>query len=184
MEIAENIFTILGAMGFTSVGTAFMLKTFIQTGIKESISNIYKKELEVHKFYLKNSEMVFKYKLEASKKLYKIRQSIIPKITNSDMDWDDAKEEIASSFEVYEKALDEFLCEYQATLSADVLKRICDAVSACSKGQFGYYWKPYDSSPTCTQSAKDNASELLEAIDEAAELLRKEVHSLISVPSA
>jgi len=63
METSEIIMFILGASGFTAVGTAFILKVFLEVGIKESIGSVYKKQLEDHKFLLKNSEIVFKYKL-------------------------------------------------------------------------------------------------------------------------
>jgi hypothetical protein len=181
MEAYEIIMSILGAASFSAVGTAFVLKVFLEAGIKESISSVYKKQLEDHKFLLKNSEIVFKYKLDSSKSLYTILHSILPKKSYPDMDWDEACEEIASSFSKHEKALDKFLCDYQSTLSSQVLTRVKKAISACSDGQFEFYWDSSISDAVCTGTARENANELYKALSEAVELIRKEVHEMISV---
>ncbi len=175
---------VLGTAGFTSVGTAFVLKTFLETGIKESIGSVYKKQLEDHKFLLKNSEKVFQFKLDASKNLYKIFHEILPKRSHPDMDWDEVSEEIAASFSEHEDALDKFLCEYQSTLSPEILRRIRDAINACSDGRFEFYWDSSAQDAVCTSTAKEKASELYDALNEAVEMLRKEVHDMISVPNA
>ena len=79
MSTNEIIMAVLSTAGFTSVGTALVLKTFLETGIKESIGSVYKKQLEDHKFLLKNSEKVFQFKLDASRSLYKIFHEILPR---------------------------------------------------------------------------------------------------------
>lgn len=183
MDTPEIIMTILGAGGFTALSTAFVLKTFIEAGIKESIGNVYKMQLENHKFLLKNSEKVFQYKLDASKNLYKILHDIIPKRSHLDMDWDEASEVIASSFSAHEDALDKFLCEYQSTLSPKILQRVRNAISACSDGQFEFYWDSSRRDAIYTNTAKEKAGELYDALNEAVEILRKEVHEMISVPN-
>ena len=183
MDTSQIIMSILGAAGFTSVGTALVLKIFLETGIKESIASVYKKQLEDHKFLLKNSEIVFKYKLDASKKLYEVLHSILPKRSHPDMDWDEACEEIASSFSRHENALDDFLCEYQATLSKEILTRVKNAISACSDGQFEFYWDATINHALPTNNAKDNANELYNALNEAVELLRIEVNDMVTKQS-
>ncbi len=76
METTDLVMTILGVGGFTGVSTWLVLKIFIETGIKESIGSVYKKQLEDHKFILKNSEKIFQFKLDASKSLYTILHEI------------------------------------------------------------------------------------------------------------
>lgn len=184
MSAAEIIMVVLSSAGFTAVGTAFVLKTFLETGIKESIGSVYKKQLEDHKFLLKNSEKVFQFKLDASKSLYRIFHEILPKRTHPDMDWDEASEEIASSFSQHEDQLDKFLCEYQSTLSPEILERVRSAITACSDGRFEFYWDSTAQDAKCTDTAREKASELYKALNEAVEMLRKEVHNMISAPNA
>jgi len=183
VEAFETILTILGMVGFASVSMGFVLKTYLTTGIKESIGSIYKKKLEEHKFLLKNSEKIFEYKLNASKALYKILHDILPKRNNPEMEWSEACEEIASSFSAHEKALDEFLCNYQSTLSDEILERVKRAVSACSDGGFEFYWSSSMDEPACSETGKDKADELYNALSEAVDLLRKEVNEMISLPN-
>ena len=179
MNTTEVIMAILSTAGFTAVGTAFVLKTFLETGIKESIGSVYKKQLEDHKFLLKNSEKVFQFKLDASKCLYKIFHEMIPRKSHPDMDWGEVSEAIASSFREHEGALDSFLCEYQATLSQEILDRIQSAITACSDGKFEFYMDSSAHDVVCTNTAREKASELYNALEEAIELLRKEVHEMI-----
>ena len=183
MNNTEIILAILSTGGFTAISTTFVLKTFLETGIKESIGSVYKTQLENHKFLLKNSEKVFQYKLDASKNLYEILHIIIPKKSYPDMDWDDASEIIANSFSKHEDALDKFLCEYQSTLSPEILKRIRQAISACSEGNFEFYWNSSSADAMPNETAKKKAGELYDALNEAVEMLRIEVHEMISVPS-
>ncbi|QEM69517.1 hypothetical protein FO488_16030 [Geobacter sp. FeAm09] len=182
MSTYEITMSVLGVGGFTGLSMAFVLNTLLKNGIKESISSVYKKQLEDHKFLLKNSEKVFQYKLDASKYLYKILRDIIPKRSYPDMDWDEACEAIALGFSAHEKALNDFLCEYQSTLSDEILKRIRSAISACSDGQFEFYWDSEQQEPIANKTAKEKATELYDALDGAVEMLRKEVHEMISMP--
>jgi hypothetical protein len=175
--------TALSAAGITSIGTAFVLKTFLETGIKESIGSVYKKQLEDHKFLLKNSEKVFQFKLDASKSLYKIFHEMLPKRSHPDMDWYEASEDIASSFRKHEDKLDNFLCEYQSTLSPEILTRVRSAINACSDGRFEFYWDSAAQNAVCTDTAREKAEELYNALNEAVEMLRKEVHDMISIPN-
>jgi hypothetical protein len=183
MSTNEIIMAVLSTAGFTSVGTALVLKTFLETGIKESIGSVYKKQLEDHKFLLKNSEKVFQFKLDASRSLYKIFHEILPKKSHPDMDWGDVSEDIASSFSQYEDKLDNFLCEYQSTLSQEILIRIQRAITACSDGRFEFYFDSSAHDVVCTNTAREKAAELYDALDEAVEMLRKEVHDMISLPN-
>jgi len=183
MSTAEIIISVLSTAGCTSVGTAWVLKTFLETGIKESIGSVYKKQLEDHKFLLKNSEKVFQFKLDASKSLYKIFHEMLPKKSYPEMDWDDVSQDIASSFRQHEDKLDNFLCEYQSTLSPEILIRIQSAINACSDGKFEFYFNSSASDVVCTDTAKDKAVELYDALEEAVEMLRKEVHDMISLPN-
>lgn len=99
------------------------------------------------------------------------------------MDWDLACEEIANNFSLHEKQFNRFLCKYQATLSDEILKRVRQAIRACSDGRFCFYWHSGMEEPIGNDDAIKNADELFEAINEANEMLRKEVHEMISVPS-
>lgn len=174
MEFLE----IVTAAGFSAVGVGAFVKIGLETGIKEAVSNVYRKELEEHKFLLKNSEAVFNFKLEASKALYKIYLGILPKRDDPSMDWEEACTQISSSFSSHETALNEFLSEYQATLTDETLKRVKKAVSACSDGRCNFYWDD----PQYEANSYEKANELFKSVEEAVEILRKEVHEMISTP--
>lgn len=178
MNTSEIILTILGTGGFTTIA----VKTFLETTIKESIGTAYKKQLEEHKFLLKNSEKVFQYKLDASKSLYKVLHEITPKKSNPDMDFYEACEEIASSFLSHENALDDFLCEYQATLSPEILQRVHAAVAACSDGRFEFYFDSSVDDIVCSSYGIAKAELLYKVISEAVEILRAEVYEMITIP--
>jgi len=180
MTSSEIVLAVLSSAGFGAVGMSFILKVFLENGIKQSVGAVYKRQLENHKFLLKNSEKVFQFKLDASKALYRVFHNIMPKKTHPDMEWDEASEEIALSFGKHEDALDEFLCEYQSTLSPGILERIRKAINACSDGRFEYYWDSVAEDVSCNETAKEKATELYEALKEAVELLREEVHEMIS----
>ncbi len=183
MSTTEIIMAVLSTAGFTAAGTVWVLKTFLETALKESIGSVYKKQLEDHKFLLKNSEKVFQFKLDASKSLYRIFHEMLPKRSHPDMDWDEACEEIAASFSRHEDKLDDFLCEYQSTLSPEILERVRNSISACSDGRFEFYWDSPAQDALCTNTAKEKASKIYGALNEAVEMLRKEVHDMISVPN-
>ncbi|WP_102418342.1 hypothetical protein [Vibrio cyclitrophicus] len=174
MELWE-VFT---AAGVSAAGVGAFVKVGLETGIKEAVSNVYRKELEEHKFLLKNSEAVFNFKLDASKALYKIYLAILPTRNDPEMGWEEACIQISSSFSTHETALNEFLSEYQATLTDETLKRIKKAVSACSDGRCNFYW---DDSQFDANSY-EKANELFKSVEEAVEILRKEVHEMISTP--
>ncbi len=178
MNASEIILTILGTGSFTTIA----VKTFLETTIRESVGNTYKKQLEDHKFLLKNSEKVFQYKLDASKSLYRILHKISPKQSTPEMDFHEACEEIASSFSNHENMLDDFLCEYQATLSPEILNKIRAAITACSNGKFGFDWDSSSEDVVCTRTAIENAELLYTAVYEAVEMLREEVHDMITFP--
>jgi hypothetical protein len=182
METSEVIMTVLGAAGFTGVSTGFVLKVFLEAGIKESIGGVYKKQLEDRKSLLKNSEKIFQYKLDASKRLYKILHELLPKRTNPDMDSYEAYGAIAGSFSSHEDALDDFLCDYQATLSPAILERVRKAVNACSDGKIDFNFDSSTQGTICSDAAIEKAEELNKSLLEAVEMLRKEVHQMIYVP--
>jgi hypothetical protein len=164
-------------------GLVFLcIKTFLTTGIKESVAAVYKQQLEVHKFRLSNSEKVFQFKLDASQRLCRLYHNILPEQTHPDQEFDEVIPHIADCFDQHEAELVDFLCEYQATLSNDVLHKIRTAISACSDGKFGFYWTDDKTGgPTCTPEAGEMATVLVKTIREATESLRKEVHEMITV---
>lgn len=182
MTAIESVMSVLSTAVFTAFGTTLVLRAFLETSIKEYIGSVYKKQLEDHKFLLKNSEKVFQFKLDASKSLYRIFHEMLPRRSHPDMGWDEACEEIAASFRKHEDALDEFLCEYQSTLSAEILKRVRNAINSCSDGRFEFYWDSSAQDAVCSDTAREKASELYKALFEAVEMLRKEVHGMISLP--
>ena len=181
MEILTIVGSALGAAGISALIIGVFLKNALNTTINEVVGNIYKKKLEDHKFLLKNSELVFKFKLDASKSLFKILHDILPRRSNPDMDWEDACEEIASSFSQHEEALYIFLCEYQATLSTDILIRVKSAITACSEGRFEFDWDSSGQSTVPSKSGKEKADELYKVLNEAVEILRAEVFEMIAL---
>lgn len=175
MTIIETLLTTSAA----GISIGFILKIFLETGIKEALSQVYKKDLENYKFYLKNSEKVFEFKLNASKEMYKLSRDIKPEKSHPDMDWHEACEQIAYDFSAYEKKLNNFMCEYHATLSEDIYERIHKAISACAIGNSGVTIASTDQPPICNETATQKASELFDALQEAVDMLRKEVQDMI-----
>lgn len=146
--------------------------------IQNSIDNFYKKQLESHKSALKNSEKIFNYKLKASVELYKIIHQMMPEKNHPDMDWSEACELIAQSFHLHEKALDNFLCKYQAALSENVFIRIKKAVYKCSEGRFEFDWDSSTENAIVTSKGIHKAEELCKSLDEAMNMLRQELRAM------
>ncbi|MGL1902540.1 MAG: hypothetical protein OCC49_10420 [Fibrobacterales bacterium] len=184
MSNAEIIMAILGAAGLSGVSMSFVIKTFLSTAIKETITTVYKKQLENHKFLLKNSETVFEYKLNAAKKLYVIYQKMVPEKVFEHMEWEDVLEDIAHSFSKYHSELEEFLAEFQVFLSDTSLENIRGAILTCSDGKFTFEWDKAIKRDLVTYDSKDAANKLFETIKGTVEELRKEVNELISMPKS
>lgn len=129
------------------MGVSFLFKTFIKSGIEESVKLNFKKHLEDYKSQLRhemehfkaslrNAETVFVRQLEALTSLRHIYRKILPKPSAPYAEWTDACEEIAHSFEKHADALDEFLGTYGAVLPPEVLEKIESAASHANEGSF------------------------------------------------
>ncbi len=182
MEIPDNFMSVLGTVSVASVSMTYVLKKYLGTAIEKSVASVYERQLENHKFLLKNSEKVFEYKLNATKVLYKILNDMVPKKTHPEMGWDEACDGIAESFEKHEDVLGNFLCDYQATLSTESLDKVKRAINLCSQGKFSFKWDGDMERELPTYSSLDNANKLFDVLNETVEILRNEVHDLISIP--
>ena len=92
------------------------------------------------------------------------------------MEWHDACEDIALSFEKHANDLDYFLCLHSAALPTDVLQSVETAISIATDGQFEFRW---ESPPEPTAKAIDAADKFWKTVRAAVTSLQATVDAQI-----
>jgi hypothetical protein len=92
------------------------------------------------------------------------------------MEWHDACEDIALSFEKHANDLDEFLCLHAATLPTEALQSVETAISIATEGQFEVRWVNH---PEPTTEAIDAADKFWETVRAAVTSLQATVDAQI-----
>lgn len=102
--------------------------------------------------------------------LYKLFYSLLPKQTHPDMDWYEACDEIALSFQTNEIKINDYLIKYSSFISEEIIKKLENAKTICSEGKF-------EINENLHVSEKGNklASNFYYQIDEIINYLRKEL---------
>lgn len=180
----------LGVSGITGIGTAFLVKTLVKSGIEETVKSNFAKHLEDYKsqlnrevealkISLKNSETFFSRQLEALTKLRRILRHLPPKKQTKYMEWDEACEEIAKSFCKHADGLDEFLCNHEAVLPNDVLQKLEAAISIATEGSFELDFNQRNV-PTPSRKGIDSADQFYNMVKDAVCTLQNVVNSQVN----
>jgi hypothetical protein len=182
--------------GVSAVGVSFLFKTFVKSGIEESVKLNFKKHLEDYraqlrhemehfKASLRNAETVFVRQLEALTSLRRIFRKILPKPSTPHADWDDACQEIAHSFEKHADALDEFLGAYGAVLPPEVLQKIERAASHANEGSFRAFGRDHRAGETePTEEGIKMAEEFYDLVKGAVSDLQRVVDGQVATRNA
>jgi len=161
---------------------SFLIKTYFSTKITKSIDHQYKlkydeyrkvidKELEKYKSDIRIQEFVFPKKLDALKAIYTFKIDIIDPPNYPDMDWYEACDRIALSFDSYESQIDTILKEFGSILPDKVITILENAGSYCSEGKFEINDKMHVS-----KNGNKIASKFYDLIDESIKILKKSLN--------
>lgn len=185
----ETIMGILGTAGLTAIGGAFLVKTLVKSGIESAVKLNFDKHLESYKseltgeieklrLALRKSETIFSQQFAALVELRRISRNLIPRKKHPDMEWEEALEDVASSFSTHAEVLDEFLCKHQAVLPDDVLRKIEHAANLANDGTFEFNWNRNDGAEV-TGRGIEIAQELYDGIREVSIQLQALVDSQV-----
>jgi len=141
----------------------------------ESFKSDLSKEAERHRIRLKKSEFIFEKEFEAASKLVALIRDINPKMTNPEMDWYDACDDMALSFPKTENVLHEFMRNHGAVLPDGVkhLLSICHGIAAENKFEI-------DANGVSTKS-NSAAEALFDNLKQAEIEILKQVHGQVSI---
>jgi hypothetical protein len=118
-------------------------------------------ETESHKIKLKKSEFIFAKEFEAASALVSLVRDIAPRISRPEMDWDEACDEMAMSFEKTETLLHQFLSQHAAILPAEVVNLISISSGLASHNKFDA--SRFDVSTSANRAAGAMYGHLVEA---------------------
>ena len=162
-------------MGFEEILSEYLtIKTLMKSTVfvgatswiaKAWATHSLSKDSESYKIKLKKSEFLFEKEYEAATELTRLKRGIVPKKKFPEMDWGDACEHIADSFEHIENKLDSYLCVYNVVLGETIRQLIGDSVVIAADRD------SYDG------SAGKKADELFKKLKEAEKLLIAKVLS-------
>ncbi|MFA4918820.1 MAG: hypothetical protein WC581_06170 [Thermodesulfovibrionales bacterium] len=142
-EITEILKT-FGIQGLMTLVLGWIGKRYLDSKLEseksenqaklKSIESQLSQYLEVHKQKIKNSEFFFQRQYEASQELYKLKVDMMPPYRHPDMDWHEAREEMANGLEKTYESLQDFLNKYFTVLSPGILEKIESATNTAEEG--------------------------------------------------
>lgn len=132
-------------------------------------------DTETYKMKLKKSELIFQREFEAASEFVAMLGGFLPLHSRSEMDWDDACDEIAQNFKRIELTLGKFLAKHGAVLPSEVRDAVC-----CGMGIAGEH-KLNSDSPDVPLIANQAADELYKKLQQAEQCLLQRVHSQSSI---
>lgn len=175
---SETVISILATGGFTAFGGAFLIKVFVESGIKNVVKLNFDKQLESYKTTLsteleglksslKNSEVYFELQLKALTELRALYRKFLPRKTHPDMEWDEACREIADKFPAHADSLLGYLCGHEAVLPEVVREKVEQAHHMASEGRFEYSWDSKIEAALPTEEGERIANRLNDVLVEA-----------------
>ena len=102
----------------------------------EDLKSRYLRDTEKYKTSLKKSEFIFEKEYQAASEFVALVQSIRPTFAHPDMDWYEACDRIALSFDTSETALEQFLAKHGAVLSEETRDLLGRCIAAAADGKF------------------------------------------------
>ena len=102
----------------------------------EDLKSQYLRDTEKYKTSLKKSEFIFEKEYQAALEFVALMRSIRPTFAHPDMDWYEACDQIALSFNEHETTLERFLAKHGAVLSEATLELLGRCISLAADGKF------------------------------------------------
>jgi hypothetical protein len=102
----------------------------------EDLKTRYLQDTEKYKTSLKKSEFIFEKEYQAASEFVALLWSIHPTSEHQDMDWDEACDQIAFSFDKHETTLRRFLAKHGAVLSKETRNLLGRCISLAADGKF------------------------------------------------
>ena len=142
---------------------SLLLKTYLKTKTDKS--------LEKYKSNIRNLEFVFPKKLDALNAIYSFKIELSPIPHYPDMDWYEACDNIAHSFDIYETNIINLLKQYGSVLPKNVIKKLEAAESCSTYGKF-----EINDKYQVSKQGNEYADSFVKHIDEAIDLLKKNLN--------
>lgn len=102
----------------------------------EELKSRYLRDTEKYKTSLKKSEFLFEKEYQAASAFVALVRSIRPTFANPDMDWYEACDQIALSFDRSEKMLEQYLARHGAVLREDMRESLGRCIATAADGKF------------------------------------------------
>lgn len=133
--IATMFVLSLGGGGVIVLGLANWIGRILAKKYVERLKQEIQQEVESHKTRLRKSEFLFQKEFEATSAFISLRLRLLPRYRFPEMEWHDACEDFAASFEQVEKTLDSYIATHGAALQQQTLERLTSAKTRASWGK-------------------------------------------------
>ena len=134
--IAATVVLSLGGGGAIVFGLANWIGKILANKYVEKLKQEIQQELESHKTRLRKSEFLFQKEFEATSAFISLRLRLLPRYRFPEMEWHDACEDFAHSFEHVEKALETYIATHGAALPQKTIEGLANAKTRASMGKF------------------------------------------------
>ncbi|MFN6135927.1 MAG: hypothetical protein ACK475_06610 [Bacteroidota bacterium] len=175
MQVFDSaVISATAVSSIVTVVSGWLIKTWAERSI-ERVKSDYTQQLEVlrnqltldvesFKMKLMKSEFIFKKRYEALTALITMNRNLKPGIIYSDMEWNDACDEIARAFLDIESRIDSYLKEHGAVLDKEIRDLLVKAIWLAGQNKFEVQGS-YDVPSSANQAANDLWKLLHEAED-------------------
>ena len=169
--IAATFVVSLGGGGVIVLGLANWIGKILANKYVEKLKQEIQQELENHKTRLRKSEFLFQKEFEATSAFISLRIRLLPRYRFPEMEWPDACEDFAHSFEQVEKSLESYIATHGAALQNETLERVTNAKTRASWGKLEV------TNDNVSREAIRYAEEVMNALDEIEKELYRTVWS-------
>ena len=121
--IAATVVVSLGGGGAIVLGLANWIGKILANKYVEKLKQEIQEELESHKTRLRKSEFLFQKEFEATSAFISLRLRLVPRYRFLEMEWHNACEDFAHSFEQVEKTLESYIATHGAALPSSLTSR-------------------------------------------------------------
>jgi hypothetical protein len=128
----------LGAASVVLLGLSSWIGTLLSNRIIERAKSELQKDLESYKASLRKSEFLFEKQYEAASEFIAMRQGFLP-AHRPDMDWHEAREDMAMHFERIAKSLKTFVSKHGAVMSSETVKSLTQCIGLAEEHRYGVH---------------------------------------------
>jgi hypothetical protein len=150
IAFGASVIALLGGGGVVLVAVCAYVSKFIAdrtieghkaalTAELERLKSELARESEMHKLKIKRAEILFDRELEAVAEFGALYRQITPKYSHPDMDWDDARDNVASRFPTIEDQLENYLAKHAPVLTEGLREKLRLCKTTASHNKFTAY---------------------------------------------